>query len=157
MNRKPNTIQRISMKAVLVHDGKVLILRKAKYDGNGGREGKWNMPGGRIEVGEHWEEALKREVLEETGISELHIEYPIYIGEWHPVINGLENQIICTFVVCTTVQPAVKLNHEHDDFAWILPEERSGYEILDPEWDVIDRYAVWTKKLNKQTKLTMNH
>lgn len=150
MSRKPNIVQRISMKAVLVHNGKVLILRKAKYEGNGGREGKWNMPGGRIEVGEAWEDALKREVLEETGITDVTIEYPIYIGEWHPVIKGVENQIICTFVVCTTTQKAVKLNYEHDEYAWVLPKDRRDYDILDPEWDVIDRYAAWSAKLNKQ-------
>ena len=60
--------QRISMKAVVVNDGKVLLLRKAKYEGNGGKEGKWNNPGGRVEPGEHWQDALRREVLEETGI-----------------------------------------------------------------------------------------
>ncbi|MCW1907990.1 MAG: NUDIX domain-containing protein [Candidatus Saccharibacteria bacterium] len=148
MSRKPNIVQRISMKAVLAHKGKVLILRKAKYDGNGGREGKWNLPGGRIEVGEHWQEALKREVLEETGIAEINIEYPIYIGEWHPVISGVENQIICTFVVCSTRQTDVTLNHEHDKFAWIKPDKRQDYELLDPEWDVIDRFASWSTKLN---------
>lgn len=140
-------IQRISVKALLVNDGKVLILRKAYYEGNGGKEGKWNTPGGRVELGEHWEDALKREVLEETGISQINIKYPIYIGEWHPIVSGTENQIICTFLVCSTSQKEVKLNYEHDKHAWILPEERSDYEILDPEWDVIDRYARWSKAL----------
>ena len=69
--------QRISMKALLVNNGKVLLLRKALYEGNGGKEGKWNNPGGRVELGEHWQDALRREVREEAGISEMKIIKPV--------------------------------------------------------------------------------
>ncbi len=138
--------QRASVKAVLINNGKVLLLRKALYDGNGGKEGKWNNPGGRVEPGEQWQDALEREVLEETGIKEIEIGMPIYIGEWTPNINGQFTQIICLFIVCRTEQAEVKLNEEHDDFAWINPADRGNYEILAPESDVIARYEELSRK-----------
>lgn len=140
------TVQRFSVKAVIINDGKVLILRKALYEGNGGKEGKWNTPGGRIEPGERWQDALRREVQEETGITELVIKEPIYIGEWTPVISGVPTQIICTFLVCQTSQTDVKLNDEHDKYEWINPLDRDEFEILTPESDVIGRYAEMAEK-----------
>ena len=128
------------MKAILVCDGKVLLLRKALYEGNGGKEGKWNTPGGRIEPGERWDEALKREIQEEAGIGDVTIKEPIYIGEWTPTISGVPTQIICTFLVCTTAQSEVSLNEEHDKYVWINPRDRGKYDILTPESDVIAKY-----------------
>ena len=129
-------VQRVSMKAILVHGGKVLLLRKAAYEGNGGKEGKWNNPGGRVEPGEPWQDALRREVLEEAGITDFIIGRPLYVGEWTPVISGVPTQIICMFILCTTATDKVTLNYEHDKYAWIDPKDVNSYEILPPE-DVV--------------------
>jgi 8-oxo-dGTP diphosphatase len=133
-------VQRVSMKAVIIRDGKVLLLRKALYESNAGNEGKWNNPGGRVEPGEHWHDALKREIFEETGITEFIAKEPIYIGEWRPTISGIPTQIICTFIVCMTTQTAITLDKEHDKYEWIDPSDRHKYEILTPESEVIAKY-----------------
>ncbi|UHA72754.1 NUDIX domain-containing protein [Paenibacillus sp. 481] len=52
---------------VVIMDGSVLLTKKAR----GPHTGKWDFPGGRIEFGEEPFEALKREFLEETGLSGL--------------------------------------------------------------------------------------
>ena len=48
----------------MLKGGKLLLGRR----GGGHGRGTWSMPGGKIEFGESFEEAAKREVLEETGI-----------------------------------------------------------------------------------------
>ena len=45
-------------------DGKVLLMQEAKTS----CYGKWYLPAGKVEVGESFTEAAKREVLEETGL-----------------------------------------------------------------------------------------
>ncbi|MAU41416.1 MAG: hypothetical protein CMF31_07320 [Kordiimonas sp.] len=50
----------ISLKALLVHDHKVLLLQEP--------DGEWELPGGKIDPGESVLKALKREVKEETGL-----------------------------------------------------------------------------------------
>ncbi|GIN19839.1 NUDIX domain-containing protein [Siminovitchia fordii] len=45
-------------------DGNLLVVKK-RY---GGAKGKWTLPAGFVEPGETLDEAIKREVLEETGI-----------------------------------------------------------------------------------------
>lgn len=50
---------------ILVKEDRILLIRKAR----GPYQGKWDLPGGSIEFGEEPEQTLKREFLEETGLS----------------------------------------------------------------------------------------
>jgi len=133
-------VQQVAMKGVIVHDSRVLILRESATYGDGTQRGRYHMPGGRINPGENFEDGLRREIKEETGL-EVKVEYPIYVGEWRPVIRGVPHQIVATFLVCKSKTDKVRLSSEHDDYKWIDPRDRSSYDIMDPEWDVIDRYA----------------
>lgn len=49
---------------ILVNDGKVLLVRRGMNPG----KGLWGMPGGYVDMGEVIEEAVEREVWEETGL-----------------------------------------------------------------------------------------
>jgi 8-oxo-dGTP diphosphatase len=50
--------------AVVVHDGCLLLVRRANEPGRG----LWSVPGGRLEAGEDLATGCAREVLEETGL-----------------------------------------------------------------------------------------
>ncbi|GAA0563722.1 hypothetical protein GCM10010172_53870 [Paractinoplanes ferrugineus] len=52
--------------AVIVRDGRVLMVHERSRRSGGGEW--WTLPGGGIEPGETAEEALRREVFEETGL-----------------------------------------------------------------------------------------
>ena len=58
-------IQRVAAYAILVKDGRVLLCRLAAVEGK--NAGRWTLPGGGLEFGEHPEAAAIREVREETG------------------------------------------------------------------------------------------
>jgi 8-oxo-dGTP pyrophosphatase MutT (NUDIX family) len=53
--------------AAFLRDGKILLVREAQRKGPD--NGKWNHPAGWIDVGENPIEAVKREVLEESGFT----------------------------------------------------------------------------------------
>lgn len=133
-------ILRVAAKGLIVNrQGKVLILREADTYEEGTNTGRYHLPGGRLNTGESYENGLRREVKEETGL-EIRPLYPIYVGEWHPVIKGVPNQIIAIFTVCKAKTTKVKLSEEHDDYKWINPKDMSKYDIMDPEPDVLNRY-----------------
>ncbi|MFQ5794417.1 MAG: NUDIX hydrolase [Candidatus Bipolaricaulia bacterium] len=54
----------VGVGAVIVNDGKVLLVQRGKPPGRG----IWAIPGGRLRWGERLEEAVRREICEETGL-----------------------------------------------------------------------------------------
>ena len=57
---QPEINLRVAAKAVIVKDGKVLILREASTYTEGTNIGKWGSPGGRIEASESFFDGLRR-------------------------------------------------------------------------------------------------
>ncbi len=133
-------VLRVAAKALIVNgSGEVLILREASSYGDGTQIGRYGLPGGRLGIGESFEEGLRREALEETGL-EVVPQHPIFVGEWRPEIKGVPHQIVAIFVVCKSKSTDVALSDEHDSHEWIKPEQRADYDIMDPDWEVIDAY-----------------
>ena len=58
------TAPAVGVGGVLVHEGRVLLIRRGKDP----LRGRWVVPGGTVELGETLEEALVREMEEETGL-----------------------------------------------------------------------------------------
>jgi mutator protein MutT len=54
----------VGVGAVVIWDGRVLLIRRGKDP----LRGRWLVPGGTVELGETLEEAVVREVREETGV-----------------------------------------------------------------------------------------
>ena len=136
---QPEINLRVAGKAVIVKDGKVLILREALYDG-GTNAGKYVLPGGKLNNNELFFDALRREVREETGL-EIEIGQPVYIGEWWPVIRDVKNHIVAVFVRCQALSTNVVLSEEHDAFAWIALDDVAKYTFAPPE-DEVARIAL---------------
>jgi mutator protein MutT len=66
-----NRISRFGAYGILLQDSAILLTRKR----SGPYKGLWDLPGGAIEFGETPEEALKRELLEESALSIIQFEF----------------------------------------------------------------------------------
>lgn len=67
----PPCFFRVSTKALIVRNEKVLLVMEA--------DGKWELPGGGLEVGESFESGLRREVKEELGVNLVTMsKQPVY-------------------------------------------------------------------------------
>lgn len=79
--------QKIVVLGLLVRDGTVAIVRRVKREvGKNGADLRWGFPGGKLEPGESMEDAVAREVYEETGFrilpenliaERVHPDFPI--------------------------------------------------------------------------------
>ena len=64
MSREYPDYARVGVGAVILHEDKVLLVRRGKSPSFG----KWSVPGGLVELGETTREAIAREIVEECGI-----------------------------------------------------------------------------------------
>ena len=75
--------QRVAAYAVIVRAGDVLLSRLAPSISD---TELWTLPGGGIDFGEHPDDAVVREVFEETGL-ECRLGRPVWIGSAHRVVE----------------------------------------------------------------------
>ncbi|MBI4895707.1 MAG: NUDIX hydrolase [Candidatus Aenigmarchaeota archaeon] len=110
-----------SVKAIVINANKFLVLKKNIHV----REDRWDIPGGKVHYGEDPEEALRREVLEESG---LHIQIEKSLGAWH-YLRLLENdQVVCHTFLCKGSGKVDITNNEDEGFPikeykWVTKEE----------------------------------
>lgn len=119
----------IATKAFILHKNKVLILKESAKYADGANAGKYDLPGGRLKPGERYDDALKREVREETGL-DVTVGKPIAVSEWRPVIKGEHSQIVGVFFLCTTDTDKIKLSKDHDSSLWIHPKDHEKHAII---------------------------
>jgi 8-oxo-dGTP diphosphatase len=105
----PMTTPPISVKGVLLHQNRVLLLLNER--------GEWDLPGGRPDPGEDYRAALKREVQEEAGLAvEVGAALSDYLFEVVP--GGFVH--IMPFVCRLMGGSDVVLSHEHHSARWFL-------------------------------------
>lgn len=122
--------QFIATKAFVTYNGKVLLLRESSAYKDGSNAGKFDVVGGRLSLGERFDEALLREVYEETGLT-VKIGKPFYVGEWRPIVRDEEWQIVGTFFECPSESDLIILSEDHEEYEWIDPANYMNYPLID--------------------------
>jgi mutator protein MutT len=123
------------VKAVVIDDsGRSLLIRRSAT--NRSSVGKWEWPGGKCEAGESFDEALAREVLEETG---LRVEITGLVGATSFEMPAVHVVLLCLEARVTGGD--LRLSEEHDGMAWVSPREYSGYELNDNARSIMLEYA----------------
>ena len=137
----------VAAKAIIFNqDNQVLIVREAAPNANNNntQSGRYGLPGGRLQPGERFEDGLRREVKEETGLKIKPLQ-PLYVGEWHPIIGGTPHQIIAIFIICKALNQNVQLSDEHDAFLWADTAQCKKINIMPPDHEVISTFFAQPK------------
>ena len=114
------------------------IIRKenrifATQRGYGEWKDWWEFPGGKIEVGESAEEALKREIYEELS-AEISVDKLLCTVEYdYPKFH-----LTMHCYLCSLLTEALHLN-EHEAAKWLLKDELESVKWLPADMEVIDR------------------
>ncbi len=116
-----STKQVVAAIAILEHQERFLILRRV--DSNLELHGKWEFPGGGVELGEFPFETMKREIQEETGLS---VQEATLLGVHTHVWESAE-QPVQVFLVVYRAQVDLKeirlSPEENDAYQWVTLDE----------------------------------
>ena len=115
---------------------KILLIQRCGEDDIGA--GTWENAGGNVENGENPEEAMKREIREETGITDIKIERVAYVT----LVNA-ENPYLIIAYLCEVLTEDVKLSEEHQAYVWA--DEQTCRNML-PKHIIEDfeKYGIFT-------------
>jgi len=104
--------------------GRLLLLRRSKGQF---MEGYWEIPSGHVEAGEGIEDAVRREVSEETGLT-VQTVAPL-LGEFSYRNGSGSLSLLKNYPV--TVTGTARLSDEHDDMRWVADENEIPQPISD--------------------------
>jgi phosphoglycolate phosphatase-like HAD superfamily hydrolase/ADP-ribose pyrophosphatase YjhB (NUDIX family) len=96
--------------------GDVLMIRTDKWSG------LWGIPGGKIKWGETSENALRREILEETALTVTDIKFVVVQDcICSPEFYHEAHFVLLNYTCVCVGEPKVKLNEEAREYCWIAP------------------------------------
>ncbi len=138
MNKKfPN--YRVSVEIILLHDDKVLIMKRAHNEEVAPEA--WNVPAGKVEYDEIPTDAAIRECKEETGI-DVRITKEVQCRTFQMEINGEKAfRLLYTHLVKPLSNDfTVTINDEHSEFTWVNKQELANekYDLLPQVKDIIN-------------------
>ena len=123
---KKDEIDRLVVRAIIEDNGTTLFLKRGKNAGT--KSLMYEFPGGRVDADESLDQALRREVLEETGLVVTEIIDCIgscdFVGS-----EGEQVREFIFYVVTESGKPVI--SHEHESLAWFSLPETYEHPIID--------------------------
>ena len=137
----PRGVEVVGSGIIENEEGKILLVKCPKWNN------KWTMPGGHVEPGEAIEQALLREIEEETGLS-LKSDGVMAFGE---LIGSKDFPRLAHFIyfdiLCQTDSTEVKIdNEELTDYDWVTPEEGLRMDLAESYDKTIRDYIEYKNK-----------
>ena len=117
-----STMWGLTVRGICEHDNKVLLLKihsRSSHDAN-----KWEIPGGKVKKCEYFDEALKREYLEETGL-EIDIEslHNVVRNDYTACKTSEEVKSIQLIMKVTCQSDEITISREHGEYGWFSWDE----------------------------------
>lgn len=129
-----------SIACIDYRDGKVFIAKRVMVGDMGGR---WEFPGGKIDDGEDFVQAIKREMQEEFGVE-------VEVGEHIATSTFFHKEKECSLDVFAIkfsedgIKKSFKLT-EHTDYKWEDLEKIPELNFVDSDLAVYDKVYKWCK------------
>jgi ADP-ribose pyrophosphatase YjhB (NUDIX family) len=103
----------VSLKAVVTWRGRVPLLRNERNE--------WELPGGKLEVGEDPRDCLRREIAEELSWDVTVAEQPFHL--WVYKIRPDRHVLVVSYLASYDGDVEPRLSHEHKELGMFGPAE----------------------------------
>jgi 8-oxo-dGTP diphosphatase len=138
----------VGVGAVVLDGDRVLLVKRA----NEPLKGEWSLPGGAVDVGETLEDAIRREVREETSLD-------VEVG---PVVDVLDRirydpdgrvkfHYVLVDFLCRPTGGEIRRGSDAEEVVWAIRSDLGRYGVADAALSVIDKAlaraaAAWTRR-----------
>jgi mutator protein MutT len=128
----------VGVGAVVLEAERVLLIKR----GHAPLKGQWSLPGGGVETGETLEQAVAREVLEETGLT-------VEVGPIVEVLDRIsrdadgrvEHHFVLVDFVCRASGGILRGASDAEDAAWVALQDLARYDVAAVTMSVIQKAA----------------
>lgn len=139
----------ITVKAVVIFNNEILLLQRVRPSTDG--LGVYELPGGGLNEGESFKEALSREISEETGLG-IDLLEPVYtFAHNRKGYYGLGLGFLCQ-----AKSNQVKLSDEHVEYRFVTLEEAEKLLCKEIYADVKDAYEKYIKHYEQTNNQSSN-
>lgn len=136
MTREYPDYPRVGVGAVVLHEGRVLLVRR----GGQPSMGRWTLPGGLVELGETTTEAVRRELQEECG-TEIHVVG--LAGVFDRVVRDAGGRIRYHYVLVDYLAyvetDAVTAGSDAAEASWVEIDRLGDVDVTDGVIDMVRR------------------
>jgi ADP-ribose pyrophosphatase YjhB (NUDIX family) len=123
----------VGVGGVVILEGRVVLIRRGKEP----LRGRWVVPGGTVELGETLEDALVREMREETGLDVAPREVLTVFDR----IERRERRVLYHFVIvdylCDYLRGEARAGSDAESLALVARGDLSSYDLPSKALDVV--------------------
>jgi mutator protein MutT len=121
--------------AVVIHEGRVLLIRRGKEP----MRGRWLIPGGTVELGETLEEALVREVAEETGLEVRPRDVVLVFDRIQRDGDRVSYHYVIVDYLCDYVSGTLRAGSDAEDAAFVAEEDLAAYDVPQQALELVQK------------------
>lgn len=123
----------VGVGALLIHEGRVLLIQRGKEP----LRGRWTLPGGTVELGETLEQALIREVAEETGLRVRPREAVLVFDRILRADGSVSYHYVIIDYLCDYESGSPCAGSDAEAVAFVAPDEIGAYDLPDKTLEVV--------------------